>query len=74
MDTEWMMRKFIEFLKEENGASAGEYALILAIVGTAVAGASFVLGGDIRDGMNTIGGCIADPTSVTSDAGCVAAD
>jgi pilus assembly protein Flp/PilA len=59
MDTEWMMRKFIEFLKEENGASAGEYALILAIIGTAVAGAAVALGDDLETGMNLIGTCVA---------------
>lgn len=64
-----MMRKFIEFLKEEDGASAGEYALILAIIGTAVAGASVLLGDDIATGMGAIGNCIADPDSATA-TGC----
>ena len=39
------MRNFlITFLKEENGASAAEYALILAIVGAGIAVAAFGLG------------------------------
>ena len=63
------MQKFVEFLKAEDGASAGEYALILAIVGTAVAAASFTLGGNIKTGMGKIGGCIAAPSTVTA-AGC----
>jgi pilus assembly protein Flp/PilA len=66
------MRKFIEFLKEEDGASAGEYALILAIVGTAVAGAAVVLGDDLATGMGAIGDCIADPSTATEE-GCPAA-
>ena len=35
------------FLNDEAGASAAEYALILAIVGTGIAGAAFLLGGAI---------------------------
>ena len=33
------MTKLIAFLNDESGASAAEYAIILAIVGAAVAGA-----------------------------------
>ncbi len=33
------MKTFINMLKDNSGASAAEYALILAIVGTAIAGA-----------------------------------
>lgn len=31
------MSKFAQFMKEESGASAAEYVLILAIIGTAIA-------------------------------------
>ena len=37
------------FLRDESGASAAEYALILAIVGAAIASAMLLLGGEIRD-------------------------
>ena len=37
------------FLRDESGASAAEYALILAIVGAAIAAAMLLLGGEIRD-------------------------
>jgi pilus assembly protein Flp/PilA len=57
------MQKFVSFLKDESGASAGEYALILAIIGTAVALAAFTLGGDLSTGMGAIGNCIAAPPS-----------
>ena len=43
---------------DESGASAAEYALILAIVGTAIAGAAIVLGGTIRDAMSDASTCI----------------
>ena len=37
------------FLRDESGASAAEYALILAVVGAAIATAAGLLGGEIRD-------------------------
>jgi pilus assembly protein Flp/PilA len=58
---EVVMQKIVSFLKDESGASAGEYALILAIIGTAVALAAFTLGGDLSTGMGAIGDCIATP-------------
>lgn len=37
---------------DESGASAAEYALILAIVGSAIAAAALILGGAIATEMN----------------------
>ena len=55
------MRNFlITFIKEENGASAAEYALILAIVGAGIAVAAFGLGEAISDSMNSASSCITD--------------
>jgi pilus assembly protein Flp/PilA len=47
-----MIKKFMKILKDVSGASAAEYALILAIVGAAIAIAAFQLGGSIADAMN----------------------
>ena len=51
------MVKFVQsFLRDDSGASAAEYALILAIVGTGIAGAAVLLGGAIKtaiDGATT---------------------
>lgn len=44
--------------KDESGASAAEYALILAIVGTGIAVASVALGGAISNAMNDASDCI----------------
>ena len=42
------MTKFVTlFLRDESGASAAEYALILAIVGSGIAVAAIALGGAI---------------------------
>ena len=57
------MQNFIRWLKDESGASAAEYALILAIVGTGIAVAALFLGGTIGNAVNDAGKCIATPSS-----------
>lgn len=52
------MKTFINMLKDNSGASAAEYALILAIVGTAIAAAAIVLGNSIAGAMNNAAACI----------------
>lgn len=39
---------FKTFLRDESGASAAEYALILAVVGAGIAAAALLLGGAIE--------------------------
>jgi pilus assembly protein Flp/PilA len=54
------MTKLLKSLwNDENGASAAEYALILAIVGTAIAAAAILLGGTISNAMNDASTCIS---------------
>jgi pilus assembly protein Flp/PilA len=53
------MKNFVRMLKDESGASAAEYALILAIVGTAIAGAAILLGDTISNAMNDASTCIS---------------
>ena len=53
------MTKFIKMLKDDSGASAAEYALILAIVGSAIALAAITLGGTIANAMNSASTCIS---------------
>ena len=55
------MKTFINMLKDEAGASAAEYALILAIVGGAIALAALALGGAVSNSMNRATNCIAAP-------------
>ena len=47
------MKTFIKMLKDQAGASAAEYALILAIVGSALAVAAIALGNTISGSLNT---------------------
>ena len=51
---------------DESGASAAEYALILAIVGTGIVAAAIFLGGAISGAMSDAGTCIASPTTAGS--------
>lgn len=54
------MKKFFnDFIRDESGASAAEYALILAIVGTAIAAAAITLGNTIGTALNDAGTCIS---------------
>ena len=63
------MLKFVKtFVSDESGASAAEYALILAIVGTGIATAAFILGGAITGSMTRATGCIT--SAGTPPAGC----
>jgi len=55
-----MVNLIKSLLVDDSGASAAEYALILAIVGTAIAGASIFLGETIATAMNDAADCIAD--------------
>jgi pilus assembly protein Flp/PilA len=57
------MTTFIKMLKDESGASAAEYALILAIVGGAIALAALALGGAVAGSMNRATSCINAPAS-----------
>lgn len=52
------MSKVMSYLGDENGASAAEYALILAIVGAAIAAAAIFLGGTISTAIGKAGNCI----------------
>ena len=54
------MTKLLKNLwNDESGASAAEYALILAIVGTAIATAAIFLGSTISNAMNDASQCIS---------------
>jgi pilus assembly protein Flp/PilA len=52
------MTKFLKMIRDVRGASAAEYALILAIIGAAIAIAAVTLGGSIAVAMNDAADCI----------------
>ena len=53
------MKTFLSLIKDDSGAAAAEYALILAIVGAAIAFAAIALGTSISGAMNTAATCIS---------------
>ena len=56
---EVIMSKLASYLNEQDGASAAEYALILAIVGAAIAAAAIFLGSTIANAINSAATCIS---------------
>jgi len=59
------MTKFIKMMEDNSGAAAAEYALILAIVGSAIALAAVALGGAVSSSMNRATTCINTATATT---------
>jgi pilus assembly protein Flp/PilA len=59
------MVKFVKsFVMDESGASAAEYALILAIIGTVIAAGAIALGGAIGEALEDATTCISSNGSV----------
>ncbi len=63
------MKTFINLLKDDSGASAAEYALILAIIGSAVALAALALGTAVGNRMSSAANCIQNGTTAACQAG-----
>jgi pilus assembly protein Flp/PilA len=59
------MTKFVQFLKDESGASAAEYALILGIVGLGIVGAAKSLGGAVSTSMSNAASIIQSNSSAS---------
>ena len=60
-----MITRFINMLRNKRGASAAEYALILAIIGAVIALAALGLSKAIGNAMNATANCISTPTTGT---------
>ena len=55
------MKSFIKtFLREEDGASAAEYALILAIVAVGIGGAALTLGANVKNAITSASDKVAN--------------
>ena len=57
------MKTFINMLRDDSGASAAEYALILAIIGAVIAIAALGLSNAIGNAMDDTAACINNPTT-----------
>lgn len=62
------MSKFLSMLRDDSGAAAAEYALILAIVGAGVAAAAWGLGNSIKGAMGNASTCINGAVTTTATA------
>lgn len=62
-----MTKFFRDFVKNESGASAAEYALILAIVGAGIGAAAFALGEAVQV---AISGATTDVKTCNGPSGC----
>ena len=60
------MTAFIKMMKDQSGASAAEYALILAIVGGAIALAAVTLGKSVSGALGKASNCINAGSGATS--------
>lgn len=58
-----MTKFFRDFLRDDTGAAAAEYALILAVVGTGIGIAAFALGGAISTAIDNTTTCLGDVTT-----------
>jgi pilus assembly protein Flp/PilA len=61
------MRKHRHFRKNESGAAAAEYALMLAILGAALTFGALALGTAITDSLDNPSGCVAGTVSTDID-------
>jgi len=65
-----MTNFLMDFVRDESGAAAAEYALILAIVGAGIAGAAFYLGGKISTALHKTGDKVETCTTTSTGTGC----
>jgi pilus assembly protein Flp/PilA len=63
-----MSKFFTSFLRDESGASAAEYALIIAIVGVGIGAAALSLGANVQA---AIGGASTDVYKCNNSTGTV---
>jgi pilus assembly protein Flp/PilA len=69
------MKTFLKtFLTDESGASAAEYALILAVVGVAIGAAALVLGNNVGAAINGAADNVKECGEAAEGAGTVMMD
>ena len=60
----YIMKTFLKtFLRDESGASAAEYALILVVIGIAIVAGGLTLSSAIGTAMSDAASCIGDPST-----------
>lgn len=64
------MKTLINLMKDDSGASAAEYALILAIIGGAIALAAIALGNAVATSMNHASKCVNSTNATQYNTNC----
>ena len=62
------MKIFLNMIRDDSGAAAAEYALILAIVGAAIVIAAIGLGNAVAGAMNSAASCITTTSTCKTNA------
>lgn len=57
-----MSKHFMRFVKDESGATAIEYGLIAALIGTAIIAGATTLGGNLSSSFSSIAGTVKSAT------------
>jgi len=61
-----IMSNFVaKFIRDESGASAAEYALILVVIGIAIVAGALTLAGSIGGAMSSAASCIDNGTTAS---------
>ncbi len=60
------MHSILAFVRDDSGAAAAEYALLLAIIGSGLAAGAILLGQDISDALSKAGSAISSMTFTVS--------
>jgi pilus assembly protein Flp/PilA len=55
------MEKLLEFLKDDEGASAVEYAILIALITAVIVGAVTLLGGNLKETFDYITSIFSKP-------------
>ncbi|MCK5507184.1 MAG: Flp family type IVb pilin [Desulfobacterales bacterium] len=55
------MKRLISFFKDEEGATAVEYGLIVALIAAVIVGTVYTLGGQVKKGFTTVSTELAKP-------------
>lgn len=55
-----MTKFFADFLRDESGASAAEYVILVGVMGALVAGGAFLFGDKLKTAMDTSGTLVVD--------------
>lgn len=64
-----MTKFFADFVRNESGAAAAEYVIIVGVMGALVAAGAFAFGGSLKTAMTTAGAKVvscADPSSTAT--------